>query len=113
MRARSAIAMLVMAGALGVAGRAAGETYEIGPELWDRPRTAATILGNDNVKRAVNALIARADAQLVIHHAPAQEPLVQAEELRAWLAALAVDARRVRLRNDLPTGAPLKLEVAP
>jgi len=91
----------------------ASEAYDVRPELWDRPRTASAIVSDESVKRAVNALLARADAQLVIHHAPAQEPLLQAEELRSWLAALAIDSRRVALRGDSPAGAPIRLEVAP
>lgn len=105
------VAMVVMLAPF--ARAATTQSYDVAPELWDRPRSAAAILGDENVKRAVNALIARADAHLVIHHATAQEPALQAEELRAWLAALAVDARRVSLRSDLPAGAPMKLEVTP
>jgi hypothetical protein len=47
----------------------------------------------------------------VIHHATGQEPLSQAEELKSWLTALAIDSRRILLRSGLPTGAPLRLEV--
>ena len=111
--ARTLAAVIALVMLVPLARAAAAETYDVAPELWDRPRTAAAILGNDDVKRAVNALIAHAESRLVIHHAPAQEPALQAEELRAWLAALAVDARRVSLRSDLPAGAPIKLEVTP
>lgn len=95
------------------ASAAFAQAYAIAPELWDRPRTASAVMANASVKQAVSALLERADAQLVIHHAPAQEPLLQAEELRSWLAALAIDPKRVALRNDLAAGAPVSLEVAP
>jgi hypothetical protein len=37
--------------------------------------------------------------------------MLQAEELRAWLIALAIDTGRVSLRNDLKSGEPLTIEV--
>ena len=83
------------------------------PELWDRPRTASVILGEESIKRAVAALLVQPDAQLVIHHAAAQDLELQAEELRAWLGALAIDPRRVALRADLAAPAPIRIEVIP
>ena len=111
--ARTLAVLMIMVMLAPFARAATAESYNVAPELWDRPRTAAAILADENVRRAVNALIASAGAQLVIHHAQAQETALQAEELRAWLAALAIDARRVSLRSDLPGGAPMKLEVTP
>lgn len=91
----------------------ANETYTVAPELWDRPRSGSAVIGQPVVKLAVNAYLARPGASLAIHHAAGQEPLVQAEELRAWLIALAVEAGRVSLRSDLNPGEPLKIEVLP
>ena len=106
------IAVAVTLAALSPAA-AFAQAQEIPPELWDRPRSAADIAGQEVVKRAVLAALAKPEAQIVIHHAAGQEPLIQAEELRSWLGALAVDTRRVVLRNDLATGTPLKIEVIP
>ena len=92
---------------------AAAQTFEVPAELWDRPRTARTVLDQENVKRAMSAALAKPEAQIVIHHPPGQEPLVQAEELRSWLAALAIDSRRTILRPDAAPGAPLSLEITP
>ncbi len=89
----------------------ASETYTVTPALWDRPRTGSAILDQPEVKQAVNAYLARPGASVVIHHAAGQEPLLQAEELRAWLIALAVETGRVSLRSDLKSGEPLKIEV--
>ena len=57
--------------------------------------------------------LVKPEAEIIIHHSPGQEPLVQAEELRSWLAALAIDSRRTVLRADAAPGANLKLEVTP
>jgi hemin uptake protein HemP len=86
-------------------------TYPVPAELWDRPRTARAVLEQDAVKRAVSAALQRPDSELIIHHAAGQEPLLQAEELRSWLAALAIDSRRVVLRSDATAG--ITLEIAP
>ena len=42
-----------------------------------------------------------------------QELLLQAEELRSWLGALAIDTRRIVLRSDLAAEDPLKIEIVP
>ena len=89
------------------------QTFEVPAELWDRPRTARAVLDQDSVKRAVTAALARPETQIVIHHSPGQEPLVQAEELRSWLAALAIDSRRTVLRGDAAPGATITLEITP
>ena len=95
------------------AGASIAHAEDLAPEVWDRPRTANAILAQDSIKRTVAALLARPDARLVIHHARAQEPELQAEELRSWLAALAIDSRRIALRGDLAAGAPIRMEVVP
>ncbi len=114
-RMRAALAALRFALAAGMAGAAlpawANDTYTIGTELWDRPRSGSVVIEHPAVKRAVDAYLARSGATLVIHHAVGQEPLLQAEELRAWLIALAVETGRVSLRSGLKPGEPLKIEV--
>jgi hypothetical protein len=94
-------------------GAAQAQTHEVGPELWDRPRTADAVARDENVRRAVTAIVDKPEAQLVIHHASGQETLMQAEELKSWLAALAIDPRRIALRSDLAPGTPIRLEVLP
>ena len=95
------------------AGILCAQTHDVAPEVWDRPRTANAIIGQDSIKRAVALLLTQPDARLVIHHAAAQEPELQAEELKSWLGALAIDTRRIALRGDLVTGAPIRMEVIP
>jgi pyruvate-formate lyase-activating enzyme len=90
---------------------ASAQSVEVPPELWDRPRTGRAVLEQENVKRAVIAALAKPEAQIVIHHATGQEPLLQAEELRSWLTALAIDSRRIALRSDGATGAPMRIEI--
>ncbi len=89
----------------------AQEAFSVPLELWDRPRSGQIVLDQPAVKQAVNAWLSRPGARLVIHHSAGQEPLLQAEELRAWLIALAVGAGRIGLSGDLKSGEPLKIEI--
>jgi hypothetical protein len=92
---------------------AVAQSLEIPRELWDRPRTGRAVLEQANVKQAVLAALAKPESQIVIHHGSAQELVLQAEELRSWLGALAIDTRRVVLRSDLAVEDPFKIEVVP
>jgi hypothetical protein len=79
--------------------------------LWDRPRSGAAILATPELKPCVRALDEKPGSRLAIRHAPAVESALQAEELRSWLAALAVDPERIELVSDLGARDPLRLEV--
>jgi hypothetical protein len=87
------------------------QAADVPPDLWDRPRTGALVLGHESLKRVVVAALAEPDARIVIHHPAGQEPQIQAEELRSWLGALAIDPRRIVLRGDLGSGTTMKMEL--
>lgn len=78
---------------------------DLAPEFWDRPRSAQAVLAQPAIRQAVTALQSRSDARLLIVHGSRQESQVQAEELRAWLVALAVEGARVQLRADQAAAA--------
>lgn len=86
------------------------QAADLAPELWDRPRSAQAVMAQPAVRQAVAAYQASSAARIVIIHGPRQEAQLQAEELRAWLVALAVDSARLQLRAD-PMAAVLRLEV--
>jgi len=89
----------------------AAQTFVVPAELWDRPRSGRAVIGQPAVRQAVNACLAQPGARLVVRHSAAQESQLAAEELRSWLAALALDPGRISLRNDLQPSEPLRLEV--
>ena len=89
----------------------AAQTFVVPPELWDRPRSGRTILEQPAIRQAVNACLAQPGSRLVVHHAPGQETLLAAEELRSWLIALAIEPGRVSLRGGLKPSEPMRLEV--
>lgn len=89
----------------------AADIFTVAPELWDRPRSARAVLQQPLIKQALDLHLARPGSRLVIHHGYGQDPLLQAEELRAWLMALAVDGARISLINDVKLNEPLKIEV--
>lgn len=86
------------------------QSADLPPEFWDRPRSAQTVLAQPVIRQAVAALQSRSDARLLLVHGAREESRVQAEELRAWLVALAVEGARVRLRAD-PAAATIRLEI--
>jgi hypothetical protein len=89
----------------------ADDIFTVAPSLWDRPRSARAVLDQPAVRQALEQYLARPAARLIIHHGYGQDPLLQAEELRMWLMALAIDGSRVSLINDVRPNEPLKIEV--
>ena len=105
------IRFLPAAALLLAAGAASAQTFVVPAELWDRPRSGAAVLEQPAVRQAVNAYLAQPGARLVLRHGPGPESLLAAEELRAWLAALAIESARIELRSDLKASEPLQIEV--
>lgn len=68
--------------------------------LWEKPRSGEAIVAEPALRNSVNALLAQPAARLLVHHGRRDESLLQAEELRAWLIALAVDGSRIELKPD-------------
>jgi len=89
----------------------ADDMYVVSPELWDHPRTARAVTEQPAVKQALDRHLSQPGSRLVIHHGYGQDPLLQAEELRSWLMALAIDGARVSLINDVRPNEPLKIEI--
>lgn len=79
------------------------QAAQIAPELWDRPRSAQAVMAQPVVRQAVAAYQRKGAARIIIIHGTRQDEQLQAEELRAWLVALAVDSARVQLRADAAT----------
>jgi hypothetical protein len=95
-----------------IAGLARAEDIvNVSPALWDRPRSARAVLDLPAVRQVLDQYLARPGARLAIHHGYGQEAQLQAEELRMWLMALAVDGARVSLINDARANETLKLEI--
>lgn len=104
------LAMALLCGVISAPVQAA-DVFTVAPDLWDRPRTARTVLDQPAVKQAINLHLSQPGSQLVIHHGYGQDPLLQAEELRTWLMALAIEGTRIRLINDVIPNEPLKIEI--
>jgi hypothetical protein len=107
------IRSMLLAGLLIAPPAAADQWFAVPPEVWDRPRSAGVIVEQPVIRRAVDMHFAHPGSRLVIHHATGQESLMHAEELRAWLIALAVSPGRVTLNGGLGSGEPLRIEFKP
>ena len=106
---RTALAVFV----LWPCGAFAADSSAIAPELWDRPRTARSVLEQPAVRQAMRVYLQRENVRLVIHYPDGQEALLYAEELRSWLIALAVDGQSITLRPDRNRTAPLSIVATP
>ena len=89
----------------------AADLFKVEPALWDRPRSARAVLEQPAVRQAIELYLSRPGARLILHHGYGQEPVLQAEELRLWLMALAVDGARVSLVNDIKPQESMTIEV--
>ena len=105
------IRFILAAAGLLAAFSAAAQAFVVPPALWDRPRSGQAVLESPAVRQAVGAWLAQPGARLVLRHGAAQESVLAAEELRSWLAALAVEPARIALRNDLAAGEPLRIDI--
>ena len=88
-----------------------GQSWEVSPELWEKPRSGAAVRAQAPLRQCVEAYLAQPGAHILIHHADGEESLLQAEELRAWLIALAVEAARIELAPDLKPNRNLNVEL--
>jgi hypothetical protein len=82
-------------------------------EVWDRPRSGRTLLVVPAVRDAIAALLAQPEARLRIRHPAGVEGVLQAEELRTWLIAHAIDPDRLVLQAAPAARQPLQLEIVP
>ena len=94
-----------------VAGNAFAAAWEVPSEFWEKPRSAATVSLLPSLRVCVEAFLDQPGSRILIHHAGSEESMLQAEELRAWLIALAVEAARVELAPDLKLNQNLKIEL--
>lgn len=105
------IRFLFASGAMLIAFSAAAQNFAVPPELWDRPRTGRAVLEHPVLRQAVGVWLAQPGARLVVHHGAGQDSSLAAAELRAWLAAFAVEPTRIFLRSDLQPSEALRMEV--
>lgn len=105
------IRFALAAGSMAVSLAASAQAFVVPPELWDRPRSGRAVLESAPVHQAVEAWLAQPGSRLLIRYGAGQAAVLAAEELRSWLAALAVEPSHIALRNDLAPGEPLRLEV--
>ena len=89
------------------------QSFAVPPELWDRPRSAQAVMSVPAVREAVQIYLANAGARLVIRHARGPESVLFAEELKAWLVALAIESSRITLDASAQISDRLTLDVIP
>lgn len=111
--AKVTLCLAGLAAVLSGANGYAAELCTVPPELWDRPRTGKAVLAQAAIRPCIAAFAQRPLSRLVIHHGITAEQLLLAEELRAWLAALALDTKRMDLASvaNMKSSDPLVIEI--
>ena len=97
--------------ALLLSGGAAAQTWTVPQELWAQPRTGTLVRAQPALRQSVGAYLAEPESRLVIHYGAGEEAALQAEELRTWLVALAVEAGRIGLARDLKNNESMNIEL--
>lgn len=92
-------------------GTALAGNWEVPAELWEKPRSGSAVLAQAPLRECVQGYLAQPASRILIHHAGSEESPLQAEELRAWLVALAVEASRIELVQDLKLNQNMKIEL--
>jgi hypothetical protein len=93
------------------AGFALAGNWEVPAELWEQPRSGNAVLAQPVLRECVQGYLAQPASRILIHHHRSEESQLQAEELRAWLVALAVEAARIELVQDLKLNQSLSIEL--
>lgn len=88
-----------------------GRADSVPAEFWEQPRTGRVVLEQGALRQSVSAWLEKPDGKLLIHYGSGEESLLRAEELRAWLIALAVEAARIDLAGDLPGNDEVRIEL--
>jgi hypothetical protein len=97
--------------AAAASGQAFAESWVVPQELWAQPRTGALIRAQPDLRECVRGYLADRSSRLVIHYGAGEEAALQAEELRAWLVALAVAAEKVELARDQDGSGQMSIEL--
>ena len=109
MRKSGRVIMLLCFGL--VAGEASSQDWDMPSELWEMPRSGAAVRAQAPLRQCVQAYLAEPGSRILLHHAGNEESLLRAEELRAWLVALAVETTRIELVADLKLNRNLNVEL--
>lgn len=94
----------------GCATALAGD-WEVPAELWEQPRSGNAVLAQPALRECVQGYLAQPASRILVHHNGSEESQLQADELRAWLIALAVEAGRIELLQDLKLNQNLRIEL--
>lgn len=92
-------------------GTAFAQDCPVPPELWTQPRTGALVRAQMPLRPCVDGFQADPAARLTIHFGQGEEAALRADELRAWLMALALDGGRIGLKREPGASQPLKIEL--
>lgn len=89
----------------------AAEERRLSHSEWSVPRDAGTVLTMSALRESVQALLDEDHRHLLIRYPGGEEGTLWAEEVRAWLIALSIDAERIELAPGASDNETLELQI--
>lgn len=105
---KSAVIAVILS--LFCATQCVAQTFTLPAEFWLSPRSGQAVRAEPQLQQAFAAFAQSDRTRLRLHHQKRDESIAQAEELRAWLIALGLEAERIEMTEDNPIDA-IKLEI--
>ncbi len=78
---------------------------------WSVPRNGGTVLAMPPLRETIAELTRRPETSLLLRYPGGEAGTLWAEELRAWLVALAVDPQRIELHRGSRTADTIELSL--
>lgn len=87
------------------------ESCVLDDAFWLQPRTGLRVLNEAAIRPCTAALLANDQRKMWIIYNNTDESSISATELRQWLVALALPAKRIILKKATTLTDPLRLEI--
>ena len=104
-------ASLIALGMLFITPLVYAESCVLDDAFWLQPRTGLMVLNEAAIKPCSLALLANDQRKMWIIYNDTDESSISATELRQWLVALALPAKRIILKRATTLTDPLRLEI--
>ena len=110
-KAQTNLRLFLSLGMLCITPLAYAESCVLDDAFWLQPRTGLRVLNEAAITPCSLALLANNQRKMLIIYNHTDESSIAATELRQWLIALALPAKRIILKKATTLTDPLRLEI--
>lgn len=103
--------LFISLGMVCITSPAYAESCVLEDAFWLQPRTGLKVLNEAAITPCSQALLANDQSKMWIIYNDTDESSIAANELRQWLVALALPAKRIILKKATTLTDPLRLEI--